>query len=200
MSPSCVRPCPIGQRIHVVGNSGSGKSTLAERLASLLAVSFVELDALNWEPGWVGLNQTDPAEFERRIALATAGDGWVVAGSYMAFSQRIFWPRLDTVIWLDLPRSLLMRRVLARSWRRWRSKELLWGTNCERFWPQLALWRKEESLLWWVFTQHERKREQMLSYMTDPRWRHIRFVRLTSVAEVEKFERAVEKWAAGVEP
>ena len=40
----------------------------------------------------------------------------------------------------------------------------------------------------------------MLSYMTDPRWRHIRFVRLTSVAEVEKFERAVEKWAAGVEP
>src|SRR5690606_34144113 len=125
--------------------------TLAERLASLLAVSFVELDALNWEPGWVGLNQTDPAEFERRIALATAGDGWVVAGSYMAFSQRIFWPRLDTVIWLDLPRSLLMRRVLARSWRRWRSKELLWGTNYERFWPQLALWRKEESLLWWVF-------------------------------------------------
>jgi len=200
MSPSCVRPCPIGQRSHVVGNSGSGKSTLAERLASLLAVSFVELDALNWEPGWVGLNQTDPAEFERRIALATAGDGWVVAGSYMAFSQRIFWPRLDTVIWLDLPRSLLMRRVLARSWRRWRSKELLWGTNYERFWPQLALWRKEESLLWWVFTQHERKREQMLSYMTDPRWRHIRFVRLTSVAEVEKFERAVEKWAAGVEP
>jgi adenylate kinase family enzyme len=182
----------IGRRIHVIGNTSAGKSTLALRLARALEVPFVELDALNWEPDWVGLHDVDPDEFERRIREATAGDSWVVAGSYTGFSQRAFWPRLQTVIWLDLPLPQLLWRVLARSWRRWRSRELLWGTNYERFWPQLMVWRKEESLVWWLVTQHRRKRRGMLHYMADPRWAHIRFVRLTSSAEVELFARAVE--------
>jgi adenylate kinase family enzyme len=137
---------PIGHRIHVMGNTSAGKSTLAMRLAHALHVPFVELDALNWEPGWIGLNATNPAELERRIQVATVGDGWVVAGSYINFSQRVFWPRLQTVVWLDLP--LLVGRVLRRSWRRWRTKELFWGTNYERFWPQLMVWRKQDSLIW----------------------------------------------------
>ncbi len=180
---------PIGRRIHVVGNSCSGKSFLGERLAAALQVPFVDLDALNWLPGWVGLNETDPQRLESRMAEATAGDGWVVAGSYMSFSQRAFWPRLETVVWLDLPRHLLVRRVLWRSWTRWRSKELLWGTNHERFWPQLMVWRKEDSLVWWIVTQHERKRRDMRRYMSEPRWRHIQFLRLASSAEVEAFTR-----------
>ena len=184
---------PLGQRVHVIGNSCAGKSTLAMRLASRLDVPFVELDALNWQPGWVGLHATDPQELERRISEATSGDGWVVAGSYTAFSQRAFWPRVQTVVWLDLPLPQLVWRVLGRSWRRWRTKELLWGTNRERFWPQLMVWRKEESLLWWIVTQHRRKQREMIAAMADPRWSHIRFVRLTSSNEVEAFTDAVEK-------
>lgn len=182
----------IGRRIHVIGNSSSGKSTLGERLARLLDVPFVELDALNWEPNWVALNTTNPQEFERRIREATAGDGWVVAGSYQSFSQRLFWSRLDTVVWLDLPLPQLVRRVIVRSWRRWRTKELLWGTNYERFWPQLMVWRKEESLVWWIVTQHRRKQRQLLQNMTDPRWSHIRFMRLTSPSEVEAFTVSIQ--------
>ena len=49
------RGIPVGRRIHVTGNSCSGKSTLASQLASTLDVPLVELDALNWQPGWVGL-------------------------------------------------------------------------------------------------------------------------------------------------
>ena len=44
----------IGRRIHVIGNSCSGKSTLGATLA--FRVPFVELDAINWHPRWVGLN------------------------------------------------------------------------------------------------------------------------------------------------
>lgn len=183
---------PIGRRIQIMGNSSAGKSTLGARLARALDVPFVELDALNWEPGWVGLNATNPPELERRIRAATAGEAWVVAGSYTAFAQRLFWSRLQTVIWLDLPLPQLLWRVLTRSWRRWRSRELLWGTNYERFWPQLLVWRKQDSLVWWVVTQHHRKRRSMLSYMADPRWAHISFVQLTSSAEIESFVRAVE--------
>ena len=185
-------PSPIGRRVHVIGNSTSGKSTLAERLARALDADFVELDALNWLPGWVGLNETDPDELERRFQHATRGDAWVVAGSYSAYAQRVFWSRLDTVIWLDLPLRLLLKRFFNRSWRRWRRRELLWGTNLERFWPQFALWRGTDSLLYWILTQHARKRRVTLAWMADPRWAHIRFVRLTSVSEVETFAGAVE--------
>jgi adenylate kinase family enzyme len=184
----------IGVRIHVTGNSCSGKSTLAKKISTALDVSFVELDALNWEPGWIGLNQVNPEELVRRIRKATSGDNWVVAGSYTAFSQRTFWPRLQTLIWLDLPMYQLLSRWLIRSWRRWRSRELLWGTNIERFWPQLMVWRKEESLLYWIVTQHHRKRRRMLAYSNEFRWKHIRFLRIRSSSEMESFLEALKMY------
>ena len=180
----------IGRRIHVIGNSCSGKSTLAARLSSAMSIPLVELDALNWEPNWVGLNDTNPAELERRMQEATSGDSWVVAGSYSGFSSRVFWPRLQTVVWLDLPLPQLVGRVLIRSWRRWRSKELLWGTNYEHFWRQLKVWDQKNSLLAFIVAFHDHKRRSMLVRMADPRWAHIRFVRLRTSSEVERFARA----------
>ena len=88
---------------------------------------------------------------------------------------------------------LLLWRVLRRTWRRWRSRELLWGTNHERFWPQFLVWRKDESLLAWIVTQHAHKRRDMVRYLSEPRWAHIRFVRLTSTSEVKAFAAAVER-------
>lgn len=182
---------PIGQRIHVIGSSGAGKSTLGARLASALGVPFVELDALNWEPGWIGLNEADPAEFERRIREATSGHAWVVAGSYSKFSRPLFWDRVQSVIWLDLSMPHLLWRTLTRSWRRWRSNELLWGGNRERFWPHLKVWSKE-SLVWWIITQHGRKRREMEAARSNPLWAHIRFIRLTSSSEVQAFAAKIE--------
>lgn len=187
------RTSPIGSKIHIMGDSCAGKSTLGKRLAQALGVDFVDMDALNWLPDWVALNAVDPEEFDRRLAEATAGDGWVVAGSYTRHAQRVLWSRLDTVVWLDLPMPLLLRRVVARSWRRWRTKELLWGTNYERFWPQLMVWNKDKSLIWWIVTQYKRRRRQLLHFMADPRWAHIRFVRLTSPEEIEQWIVYVEE-------
>jgi len=181
----------LGRRIHVTGNSCAGKSTLGARLAERLSLPFVELDALNWEPGWVGLHEADPEELTRRIEDATAGDEWVVAGSYSRFSKPLLWPRLETAIWLDLPRLTLARRALVRSWRRWRSKELLWRTNREKFFPQLKIWSKRDSLIPWIIGQHEEKRHFMIEGMADPRWEHIRFIRLRSSREIEELVRDV---------
>ena len=183
------RASQVGNRIHVIGNSSSGKSTLAARLADALDAPLVELDAINWQPGWVGLNATDPEEFKRRIREATRGERWVVAGSYSKFSQETFWPRLDTVVWLDLPLPVVVLRFLRRSWKRWRSRELVWGNNRERFWRHFMIWRGHDSLLVWIITQHGRKRRDMLAHVSDPRWAHIRFVRLRSPRAVEEFAR-----------
>ena len=169
---------PAFWRIHVVGNSASGKSASGMRLAAALGAPFVDLDALNWQLGRVALNDTDPGELDRRIREATHGERWVVAGSYVSNSQRTFRDRLDTVIWLDLPMPLLLWRVLRRTWRRWRSRELPWGSNYERFWSQFLIWRKHDSLLAWIVTRHAGKRREMMTYL----WR----IRLNGFGEIRE--------------
>lgn len=182
----------MSQRFHVIGNSCAGKSTFAQALGTALDVPVVELDALNWLPDWYGLNEHDPPRLERRILAATQGEAWILAGSYESFCRRLCWHRLDTLIWLDRPLPLLLLRFLRRSWRRWRSGELLWGTNREKFWPQLAVWRKEKSLLWWIVSQHRRKRLAVFAMMRDPQWRHICVVRLSSDADIARYLSTVE--------
>jgi len=39
-------------RISVIGTSGSGKTTFANKLAGILRIPHVELDALYWEANW----------------------------------------------------------------------------------------------------------------------------------------------------
>ena len=45
-------------------------------------------------------------------------------------------------------------------------------------------------------TQHARKRRHLLALQTDPRWSHVRVVRLTSAREVDAFTHAVEQAVA----
>jgi adenylate kinase family enzyme len=175
------------QRIVVIGNTGSGKSTLAQELARRLDLEFVELDALFWEPGWT---EPEPEVFRERVRAATAGECWVAAGQYFNRTEDILWPRAQVAVHLDLglPRSLY--RVAARSWRRWRQHELLWGTNTESFWKHLKLW-SQDSLLHWAVKSHLTRRPAMLARRSDPRWAHIDFVRLRSPREVERWLDAV---------
>ena len=54
-------------RIVVVGTSGAGKTTPARRIAALLGLPQIELDAINWQSGWCDLTRHDPAELVRRV-------------------------------------------------------------------------------------------------------------------------------------
>ena len=179
---------PFSRRIQIVGSSNAGKSTLAAQLASETGYPLVELDALNFKPGWQGRSQHEPDEFRRLIREATVGDSWIVAGNYTVFSQEITWPRADVIVWLDLPLSLLTVRMLCRSWKRWRTQELLWGTNRERFWPQLRVWHSD-SLFNWLWLNYRRYRENLIDAQQDERWKHLRFVHLKSRKEVARFLR-----------
>ena len=176
---------PLGSRILIWGSSCSGKSTLARQLADHFGYPCVDLDALNWLPDWQGLNHSDPGRLEARMRRATRGNAWVVAGAYTHHAQETFWPRLDTIVFLDMPLWLLMLRVVTRSWRRHRQRELLWGTNYENFWRLLKIWRTDESLLWWIVRHYHGRRRQTFDYMIEPRWAHIAFIHLRSPSEVD---------------
>ncbi|MDP6607303.1 MAG: adenylate kinase [Dehalococcoidia bacterium] len=142
---------------------------------------LVELDALFWQPNWV---KSDDETFGAKLGKATAGDARIAAGDYRRVSERVLWPRAETIVWLDFRLSLVARRLLARSWRRWRNKEMLWGTNRERF---LALLYRRDSLFYYAIRTHRSHRRGWLGMMADPRWSHLNFVQLRSPAELARW-------------
>ncbi|HRC62477.1 MAG: DUF87 domain-containing protein [Dehalococcoidia bacterium] len=177
----------IGRRIAVVGSSGSGKSTVASLLAERLALPFVELDALYWKPGWV---ESEHEEFVGRVQSETAGEGWVVAGNYSR-AWPVYWPRAETVVWLDLPLRVCLGRLVRRSWRRSRERELLWGTNTERFWKHLKLWNANDSLLTWTVLARGPLERRVMREAGPDGMATGRVVRLRSAADVEEFVQLV---------
>ena len=180
----------LGRRIVIVGPSCSGKSTLASQLASVIGADFIEMDALFWKPNW---EAPDDEEFQARLKSRHEAEAWVSAGNYLRHTRHTVWPRAETVIWLDFPLYTTCRRVIARSWRRWRNRELLWGTNTERFWDQLVVWSPQRSLIAYNVSRHRRNRELFLQAMTDPEFANTRFIRLTSAAEVRALLRGVAR-------
>jgi adenylate kinase family enzyme len=174
------------QRVAVIGTSGSGKTALAIRVAAVLGVPHLELDAVYHQPGWVPLAED---LFRERVGRFTAQERWVVDGNYSVVRDLV-WGRADTVVWLDLSRRVVMRRVVARTMRRMLLRVELWNGNRERP-ANLVRRTPEENIVLWAWTTHPTNRERYQAAMADPAWAHLRFVRLGSPAEVEA-------WAASL--
>lgn len=171
------------RRVSVVGVPGSGKSTFGHQLAARLGAPHVELDSIFHQPGWTPLPVD---EFRARVEAVTAGDAWVIDGNYRTAISDLVWQRADTVIWLDLPRSIVMPRIVRRTWRRAIRRERLWNGNRE---PLRNLYRldPEKSIIRWAWVKHPEYRQRYGRAMVDPAFEHLRFVRLRSPREVEAF-------------
>ena len=63
----------LGRRIAVLGMTASGKSTLAKRLARLLDVPHIELDAIVHGPNWVDRPMRNSTRARQKRSVATAG-------------------------------------------------------------------------------------------------------------------------------
>jgi adenylate kinase family enzyme len=170
------------RRAAVVGNSGAGKSMLAARLARRLGVTHVELDAIFHLAGWRELQEDD---FRSEVMGATATGGWVVDGNYIAVRDLV-WSHADTVVWLDLPRRLVMHRITWRTVSRTVMRRPLWNGNRERL-RNLLPTDPERSIILWSWVRHAEYRERYAAAMVDPRWSRLRFVRITSTRAVEQF-------------
>jgi len=166
----------------VVGCSGSGKSTLARSLAGTLGVPHVELDAVYHQPGWTPL---EVEEYRRRVVEATERRAWVVDGNYSAV-QDIVWGRADTVVWFDLPLSVVMSRTVRRTVRRVVTREELWNDNREPF-SNLYSLNPERNIIVWSATRHRVYRRRYAEAAEDPRWAGLHFVRLRSQREADGF-------------
>ena len=167
-------------RIVVIGATSSGKSTLAERLARRLDLNFIELDALHWEPDW----QEAPLEvFQARLEKEMQCEKWIVAGNYHIVRDLI-WPKAEAVIWLDYPFLLILKQLTRRTFKRWWTKELLWGTNRESLWNHLKLWSKD-SLFHWLFRTYWRRKREYPMLLSQPEFRHLKLIRLKHPRETD---------------
>jgi adenylate kinase family enzyme len=187
----------IVRRVSVVGTSGSGKSTLASQLAEILGVPHLELDAVHHQPGWEPL---PTGEFRRVVAARAAAGGWVIDGNYGRVRDLV-WARADTVVWLDLPKRIVMRRVVWRTLRRVALRRELWNGNRER-WQNFFTWNPEQSVISWAWHKHATDRAKYAAAATDPANAHLRFIRLAGRRDVARFlaEARSEAGAAAVRP
>ncbi|MGR3464029.1 AAA family ATPase [Limimaricola sp.] len=164
------------KRVMIIGQPGSGKSWLARRMGEITHLPVVHIDQVHWAPGWV---ERSRSEKDRLCAEIHARPEWIFEGHHSGiFDQRL--ARADTVIWLDLPVGLRLRRVLWRSLRHWGRVRPELPPGCpERFDPAFVrfIWRTRRSMrskLLWFYEQvpgdkdryHLRSRREVEAYLS----------------------------------
>jgi adenylate kinase family enzyme len=168
-------------RIVVVGTSGAGKTTLARKIAALLELRHVELDAINWQSGWRDLTRHDPEEFVRRVAEAIAAEAWVVDGNYGPVRDLV-WRRATHLVWLDYERPVIMARVISRTFLRAVLRTELWAGNREQ-WRHLL---RPSHPIRWAWNTWDRRRRETAERLTQREYAHLVVLRLRRPTEVRR--------------
>ena len=166
-------------RIAVVGTSGAGKTTLARKIAAVLGLPHIELDAINWQSGWRDLTRHEPEEFVRRVAGVIQADAWILDGNYGP-AREMVWRRATHLIWLDYGRPVIMVRVISRSLLRVVLRTELWAGNRER---RRHLLRPSHPIRW-AWSTWERRRRETEERLAQSDYRHLTVLRLRRTREV----------------
>jgi adenylate kinase family enzyme len=162
------------KKILIIGSGGSGKSTLAARLGEITGIDVFHLDGLYWRPGWV---EPDKAAWAETVAALLKKDSWIIDGNYSGTLEMRL-AAADTAIFLDLPRTVCVRRIIKRAIR-------YRGTNR----PDMAVGCNERldlKFLAWIWNYRNRTRpkvESLLEKFQDK----LTVVRLRTTKEVENF-------------
>lgn len=181
----------IGRRLAIYGPPGSGKTTLASRLADVLGVPQIELDALYHLPNW-GVPATEEFRAKVRGVLEQANAGFTIDGNYSIVRDLVF-ERIETAIWLRQPFRVVYPRVCRRTLKRVTSRELLWGTNRERWRDVLG----RESMFLYGITRWRPQQERLRAALGE-RPEQVRLFILRSDVEVEEFVARVRAEHGGL--
>ncbi len=107
------------RRVLIIGCGGAGKSHFAVELGRAIDLPVIHLDCLYWKPGW---QETPKDQWTKVVERAAAADAWIMDGNFKGtLAHRL--TRADTVIFLDLPRTVCLLRV-AKRWliARWQQR------------------------------------------------------------------------------
>lgn len=162
------------KRILVAGTSGADKTTVARRVAALLDIPHIEIDGLFHGPGW-----TPRDTFESEVHRFSAGSCWVTEWQYSQV-RAILAQRADLLVWLNLPRALVLRQVLGRTVRR---RLGLWNGNLEP--PLWTMLTDPEHIVRWAWSTHHKTTIRVAALLqAHP---DLVIVRLTSRSDIERW-------------
>jgi adenylate kinase family enzyme len=112
----CVTRLAASRRILILGSSGSGKTYLAIRLARLLGLELIHLDANFWKPGWV---PTPRDKWRTTVSSLVQRPAWIMDGTYeSSLDLRI--PASDLIIYIERGRLACLWGVARRKLVYWR--------------------------------------------------------------------------------
>ena len=162
------------KRILIIGSGGAGKSTLSRQLGEKIGIEVFHLDKLHWRAGW-----TEPPkdEWEKIVSEVVAKDSWIVDGNYSGtMEMRI--QHCDTVIFLDLPRTVCVYRALKRvfTYRKGGRPDMAEGCD-EKF---------DLKFLKWIWDYPKRTKPRVESFLKQFQNKKT-VIRLQSKKEVERF-------------
>jgi adenylate kinase family enzyme len=170
------------RRVLVAGTSGSGKSTLANLVARTLGLSYVEMDSLFHGPQW-----TQRPEFESDVRRFVKLGTWATEWQY-SVARPVLLEHADTLVWLDHPRHVVMRRVAVRTAVRRVRRQELWNGNVEP--PLHTVFTDREHLLRWAWKSHRRTGERVRAVLEGEHAERVTVVRLRG-------QREVDQWRSG---
>lgn len=175
-------------RIVVAGSSGSGRSTVARQLSEILEMPYLELDSVFHQPE---LEPMPDEEFRAAVADFALQSEWVIDGNYASQGIKdLLWPVADTLVWLDLPKHVVMRRVIWQTLKRGVTSEKLWNENREPVSNFISL-DPETSVVAWSWTRYDHVRKKYEAFLAEPDAVHLRVYRLMTTSEVDEFIAAV---------
>ena len=88
---------------------------------------------------------------------------------------------VGSVVWLDLPRRTVMRRIIRRSACRVAGRAELWNGN--RGLAQLLTWNEQESVISWAWHHDPIYRQRYAAAANDPGNAHLTFNRIATSAD-----------------
>lgn len=169
-------------RVNVVGTSGSGKSTFSTELAAKLGHPRVEMDALFWEPNWT--QPTDEVFFEK-LKTALEQPNWVLDGNYDR-TLAIKWANVTTVVWIDFSFRRTLFQAIRRAFVRSLHPKELWPNTGNKESLRKSFMSKDSIILWMLKT-YSKVQTRYEQRMNEDRYKHIKFIRLKSPKEAQRF-------------
>ena len=100
-------------------------------------------------------------------------------GHYERLAGNMHLEQASTIVWIDLPRSTVMARVIRRTIRRVITREELWNGNKEP-WTNLYHWDPALNVIRWSWMTYNGRQEEYERCASDGSWAHATAIRLQS--------------------
>lgn len=154
---------------------------MCAQIARILKSPRIEMDSLYHGPNW-----TPRETFVADVNDFLAGPQWVTELQYRQVRPMIV-QRADTLVWLDYPAAICMRRLISRTVRRRLGRVELWNGNYEH--PFTTFFTDRDYIVRWAW----RTRNSLKAVIPtlEERFAPLHVVRLTHPREATQWLNAL---------